>query len=149
MTPFRARLSESDIRRLIKADDDDDRAAAAHKLCRAIDKADQATESNSRSPQQKAALSRLKTEMTKAGVLVKSLKLQPSSKGKRLVFSNNNLRVIDGPFLESKELIGGFSVMDLSDLDEAIALCKPYAEILGGTLEIVIRVVDQTEDEAS
>ncbi len=42
MTPFRARLSESDIRRLIKADDDDDRAAAAHKLCRAIDKADQA-----------------------------------------------------------------------------------------------------------
>ena len=42
MTPFRARLSESDIRRLIKADDDDDRAAAAHKLCRAIDKADHA-----------------------------------------------------------------------------------------------------------
>jgi len=114
-----------------------------------IDKADQATESSGRSPQQKAALSRLKTEMTKAGVLVKSLKLQPSSKGKRLVFTNNNLRVIDGPFLESKELIGGFSVMELSGIDEAIALCRPYAEILGGTLEIDIRIVDQTEDEAS
>jgi len=114
-----------------------------------IDKADKASESNGRSPQQKAALSRLKTEMTKAGVLVKSLKLQPSSQGKRLVFTHNDLRVIDGPFLESKELIGGFSVMDLSGLDEAIALCKPYAEILGGTLEIDIRVVDQTEDEAS
>ncbi len=40
MTPFRARLSESDIRRLIKADDDDERAGAAHKLCRAMDRAD-------------------------------------------------------------------------------------------------------------
>ena len=113
-----------------------------------VDKADRATESSGRTPQQKAALSRLKTEMTKAGVLVSSLKLQPSSQGKRLVFTNNNLRVTDGPFLESKELIGGFSVMELSSMDEAIALCKPYAEILGGTLEIDIRVVDQ-EVEAS
>src|SRR5688500_934668 len=65
-----------------------------------IDKADQASEAGGRSPQQKAALSRLKTEMTKAGVLLRSINLQPSSKGKRLVFTNNDLRVIDGPFVE-------------------------------------------------
>src|SRR6187200_28594 len=76
-----------------------------------IEKADKATEAGGRSPQQKAALSRLKTEMAKAGVLVRELRLQPSSKGKRLVFTNNKLQVIDGPFLESKELIGGFAVM--------------------------------------
>ncbi|NUP06273.1 MAG: hypothetical protein HOW73_09465 [Polyangiaceae bacterium] len=112
-----------------------------------IDKADKATESSGRSPQQKAAISRLKTEMSKAGVLVSSLKLKPSSSAKRLVFTNNNLRVTDGPFLESKELIGGFAVMELADMDEAIALCKPYAKILGGTLEIDVRVVDTDDAE--
>jgi hypothetical protein len=107
-----------------------------------IDKADDATERGGRSPQQKAALSRLKTEMTKAGVLVKSIALAPSAQAKRLVFDRNDLRVIDGPFAESKELIGGFAVMELADMDEAIALCRPYAEILGGTLEIDVRVVE-------
>jgi hypothetical protein len=110
-----------------------------------IDKADEATESSGRSPRQKAALSRLKTEMTKAGVLVRSLQLQPSSKGKRLVFTNNDLRVLDGPFSESKELIGGFAVMELPDVSEAIALGRRYARILGGTLEIDVRLVDQSD----
>jgi hypothetical protein len=107
-----------------------------------IEKADPSTEGAGRSAQQKAALSRLKTEMTKAGVLVKAIRLQPSAKGKRLSFIKHELRVMDGPFVESKELIGGFSVMELSGLDEAIALCKPYAEILGGTLEIDVRGID-------
>ena len=111
-----------------------------------IEKADQATEGGGRSPQQKAALSRLKTEMTKAGVLVRSLRLQSSAKGKRLVFTNNDMRVLDGPFVESKELIGGFAVMELSGMDETIEMCRRYAEILGGTLEIDLRLVDQDED---
>ena len=111
-----------------------------------IEKADQATEGAGRSPQQKAAISRLKTEMTKAGVLVSSLRLQSSAKAKRLAFSNNNLRVVDGPFVESKELIGGFAVLELTGMDEAIALSRRYAEILGGTLEIDARVIDQTDD---
>jgi hypothetical protein len=110
-----------------------------------IEKADQATEAGGRSPQQKAALSRLKTEMTKVGVLVRSIRLQPSVNAKRLVFTNNNVRLLDGPFLESKELIGGFAVMELSGLNEATELCRVYAEILGGTLEIDLRVVDDTE----
>jgi len=108
-----------------------------------IEKADQATESGGRSPQQKAALSRLKTEMTKAGVLVRSMRLQASAQGKRLNFTNNDLRVVDGPFVESKELIGGFAVLDLSGFDEAITLARRYAEILGGTLEMDLRLVDQ------
>jgi len=107
-----------------------------------IDKADAATEAGGRSPQQKAALTRLETEMTQAGVLVRTTRLQPSAKAKRLIFKNHDLRIVDGPFSESKELIGGFSVMELADMDEAIAVCRPYAEILGGTLEIDIRVVD-------
>lgn len=106
-----------------------------------IEKADPVTEAGGRSPQQKAALSRLQTEMTKAGVLVRRHGLQPSSMGKRLVFRNNDLQLTDGPFVESKELIGGFAVLELSGMDEAIELCRQYARILGGTLEIDLRLV--------
>jgi hypothetical protein len=111
-----------------------------------IEKADQATEAGGRSPKQKADLTRLKTEMTKAGVLVRSLALKPSASAKRLVFTKNDLRVLDGPFIESKELLGGFAVMELPGMDDAIELCRRYAEILGGTLEIDVRLVDQSED---
>jgi hypothetical protein len=110
-----------------------------------IDKADKATEAGGRSAQQKAQLTRLKTEMSKAGVLVRSIQLEPSAKGKRLVFTKNDLVVHDGPFAESKELIGGFAVLDLSGIDEAIQLSRSYAEILGGTLEVDLRLVAQFE----
>jgi hypothetical protein len=113
-----------------------------------IEKASRATEGGGRSPKQKAELTRLKSEMTKAGVLVRSIALQPSSKAKRLVFTNNDLRVHDGPFTESKELLGGFAVMELSGMEEAIELCRRYAEILGGTLEIDVRLLDQTDEAA-
>jgi hypothetical protein len=45
-------------------------------------------------------------------------------------------------------LIGGFAVMELPMMEAAIELCKPYARILGGTLEIDIRVLNQEEDGA-
>jgi hypothetical protein len=111
-----------------------------------IEKAGPASEADARSPKQKADLTRLLTEMTKAGVLLRSHRLAPSAKAKRLVFTNNDLQVIDGPFAESKELIGGFSVMELASTDEAIAVCQPYAKILGGTLEIDIRLLEPNEE---
>jgi hypothetical protein len=89
-----------------------------------------------------AALARLKTEMTEAGVLVRSLRLQPSAKAKRLTFTSNQMRMLDGPFVESKELIGGFAVMELSGMDETIEMCRRYAAILGGTLEVDVRLVE-------
>ena len=111
-----------------------------------IDKADAATEAGTRSTKQKADLTRLETEMTKAGVLVRSYQLAPSKKAKRLAFTNHSLRVNDGPFTESKELIGGFAVMELSGVEEAIEMCKSYAEILGGTLEIDVRLVEPSDE---
>jgi hypothetical protein len=112
-----------------------------------LPKADKTSEAGQPlSPKQKADLTRLKTEMTKAGVLVSSERLQPSSKGKRLVFTNHQLTVMDGPFSESKELIGGFAVLRLPSLDVAIEECTRYAAILGGTLEIDIRPLDETDE---
>lgn len=107
-----------------------------------VEKADAETEGAGRSPDKKAQLSRLKTEMRKAGVLLREIGLAPSAKAKRLVFTNNQLRVSDGPFSEAKEMIGGFSVMELGSIEECVELCRPYAEILGGTLEIDVREVE-------
>ena len=68
-----------------------------------LPKADKTTEAGqARTPKQKADLTRLKTEMTKAGVLLRTLNLKPSATAKRLVFTNNDMRVLDGPFSESK-----------------------------------------------
>jgi hypothetical protein len=111
-----------------------------------LPKADKTSEGGQElSPKQKADLTRLKTEMTKAGVLVSSETLQPSSKSKRLTFTNHKLSVMDGPFSESKELIGGFAMLALPSLDVAVEVCTRYAAILGGTLEIDIRPLYEAE----
>jgi hypothetical protein len=114
-----------------------------------IEKANDMTEGIGRTKQQLAAIDALKDEMTKAGVLVRSLRLQPSARGKRLTFTNNQLRVSDGPFVESKELIGGFAVLELSGVEEAIEVSRRYARILGGTLEVDLRLVDMGEGGAT
>jgi hypothetical protein len=108
-----------------------------------VEKSDAESEAGGRSAQKKAELTRLKTEMAKAGVLIKSVALQPSVTAKRLVFTDNAMRATDGPFAETKELIGGFAILDLTGFDEALAMCRDYAAILGGTLEIDVRLVDQ------
>lgn len=109
-------------------------------------KADRISEAGEpRDPRQKAAITRLRTEMTKAGVLTTAESMLPSSQSKRLVFTNNALRTIDGPFSESKELVGGFAILRLDDMAEAIDMCKRYAKILGGTLEIDVRPLADPE----
>jgi hypothetical protein len=81
-------------------------------------------------------------------VLSTDLALKPSSTAKRLVFTNHQLRVSDGPFAEAKELIGGYAVLELPSVDAAVEEAKRYAEILGGTLELEIRVIGDSIDDA-
>lgn len=105
-----------------------------------LQKADGASEAGQGlSPRQKGDLTKLKNEMTKAGVLKSTVGLAPSAKSKRLRYVNNAREIIDGPFSESKELIGGYAVLELPSLDAMIAECTRYVEILGGTVEIDIR----------
>jgi hypothetical protein len=113
-----------------------------------LHKADRASEAGQGlSPRQKADLIKLKSEMTKAGVLKSSIGLEPSSKSKRLRFVNNVREVFDGPFSESKELIGGYAVLELPSMEAAVAECTRYVEILGGTVEIDIRPIAEPEAE--
>lgn len=75
-------------------------------------------------------------EATQAGVLVTTGALQ--DKGKRLHLSNGKFTVTDGPFIELKELTGGWAVLRVSSFEECIEWCKRFRKIIGdGESEIV------------
>ena len=69
-----------------------------------------------------ADMGKFNEELVKAGVMLAGEGLHPSSKGKRMVFSGGKKTVIDGPFAEAKELIAGFWLWQVKNLDEALEL---------------------------
>lgn len=85
-----------------------------------------------------AAYMKFNEEMHTAGVLVASEGLNPAARGARVAVSQGKRRVIDGPFAESKELVGGFYIIDVKSLDEAIqwALRAPCGWGTDDVLEI-------------
>ncbi len=85
-------------------------------------------------------------EMSRQGILNASATLAPSSRAKRLTWRGGKHTTVDGPFAESKELIGGYAILDLTSIDECLAFTHQYAELLltaQDTLEIDIRPVDK------
>ncbi|HEX2097324.1 MAG TPA: YciI family protein [Solirubrobacterales bacterium] len=94
-----------------------------------------------------AAMGEFNEEMVKAGVMLAGEGLHPSSKGVRIGFGEGGQRtVVDGPFAETKELIAGYWLMQVRDMDEAIEWIRrcpdPHEE--GG--EIEIRPVFEADD---
>jgi hypothetical protein len=67
-----------------------------------------------------ADMGKFNEELVKAGVMLAGDGLHPSSKGKRLVFAGGKKTVIDGPFAETKELIAGFWLWQVKDMQEAL-----------------------------
>jgi len=70
-------------------------------------------------------------EITKAGVMLSTDGLQPSSKGKRVRLANGKFTVIDGPFTESKELIASYALFQVTSMDEALHWTKRFLAVLG------------------
>ncbi len=71
------------------------------------------------------AMGRFNEELVKAGIMLAGEGLAPSSKGKRVAFSPGGPpSVIDGPFAEAKELVGGYWVWQVSSMDEAVEWIK-------------------------
>jgi hypothetical protein len=83
-------------------------------------------------------------ELVKAGVMLAGEGLHPTSKAARVRFEGDKTTVIDGPFTESKELIAGYWLWQVRDMDEAIEWIKraPF----GGGTEIELRPVFEMED---
>jgi hypothetical protein len=70
----------------------------------------------------------LNEEMTKAGVLVGMGGLKPSASGKRLKVRGGRRTVIDGPFTETKELIAGYAILEVSSMDEALRWLERFPD---------------------
>ena len=85
-------------------------------------------------------------ELVKAGVMQAGEGLQPSSKGTRVRFSGAKRTVIDGPFAETKELVAGFWIWKVKNLQEAIEWVKKCPNPMPGDSEIEIRQIFEAED---
>jgi hypothetical protein len=87
-------------------------------------------------------------ELVKSGVLVDASGLKPSSKGWRIKYSGSKRSFVDGPFAETKELVAGYTIINVGSREEAIELTKrfPNPAIEGGAGEIEVREFFGLED---
>jgi len=93
------------------------------------------------------AMGNYNEELVKAGIMLAGEGLHPSSKGARVKFSGDKRSVIDGPFIETKELIAGFWLWKVKSKEEAIEWVKRCPNPMPGTeAEIEIRQVFEAED---
>ena len=83
-------------------------------------------------PEHMAEMDRYIEKQSKAGVLITTDGLQHSSKGARVRLSDGKLTVIDGPFAEAKEVIGGYAIVQVKSKQEAIENAKDFLTFVGG-----------------
>jgi hypothetical protein len=96
-----------------------------------------------------AAMDRFTEELVKAGVFVAAAGLKNDAQGKRIVSDGAARTVTDGPFAESRELIAGFSIWEVKDMDEAMAWAKRSPVMPGMKTEMEIRAFYEAEDLAA
>jgi hypothetical protein len=85
-------------------------------------------------------------QLMKAGLWISGDGLQPSSKGKRVKFSGTNRTVVDGPFMETKELIAGFWIWKVKSMEEALEWARRCPNPHVGDSELEIRPLFEEED---
>jgi len=74
-------------------------------------------------------MGKLMTEMKSAGKLLDTAGLAPTAQSKRVRLRGGKISVVDGPFAEAKEVIGGYAMLDAQSLEEAIALTERFVEL--------------------
>ena len=81
------------------------------------------------SPQLAAAIQTISEREIKAGRMIDNGGLMPLQTGARVRIADGKLSVIDGPFVEAKEVIGGYAIFELRDKDEALAMGKEFMQL--------------------
>lgn len=84
-----------------------------------------------------AAMDRYTEELVEAGVFVAAAGLKSGAEAKRLTYDGTALEVVDGPFAESKEVVAGFSIWQVKDMNEALAWVKRAPMTAGSIVEIM------------
>lgn len=98
-------------------------------------------------PEAYVAMQKYNEEMVKAGILLAAEGLAPPAKGARVKFSGDKRTVIDGPFIETKELVAGFTIIQVKSLAEAIEWVKRAPNVNpNGEGEVEIRKLMDIED---
>jgi hypothetical protein len=98
-------------------------------------------------PEAFEAMGKYNEELVKAGILLAAEGLAGSAKGARVKFSGDQRTVIDGPFAETKELIAGFTIIEVKSLAEAIEWVKRAPNLSAdGEAEVEIRKLMDVED---
>jgi hypothetical protein len=92
------------------------------------------------------AMGRYNELLLAAGIMKGGDGLKPSALGKRVAFDGASRAVIDGPFAETKELVAGYWLWEVKDMDEALAWVKRCPNPMPGPSEIEIRPVIEMED---
>lgn len=92
------------------------------------------------SPELMSAMGSLIEEMTKAGVLLAADGVSHSENGALVRVVNGKQTVVDGPFTEAKEVIGGYALLEVRSKDEAIEWASRFARLIGDT-EVEIRLI--------
>lgn len=94
------------------------------------------------------AMGRFNEELVEAGIMQTGDGLKPSSEGKRIAFDGPNRTVSDGPFSETGELVAGFWLWEVKDMDEAVEWVKRCPNPMPGPSEIEIRLLYELSDFA-
>lgn len=94
------------------------------------------------------AMGKFNAELVDAGIMVDGDGLKPSSAGKRIAFDGASRTVIDGPFGATRELIAGYWLWNVKDMDEAIVWAKRCPNPMPGPSELEIRPFYEMEDFA-
>lgn len=92
------------------------------------------------------AMGKYNEELVNAGILLAADGLKPSLQGKRIAFDGLGRTVIDGPFAQTRELVAGFWLWEVKDMDEAIAWVKRCPNPMPGPSEIEIRPLYEMAD---
>ena len=92
------------------------------------------------------AMGKFNEELVNAGIMLNGDGLKPTAQAKRIAFDGPNRTVIDGPFAEVRELVAGYWVWEVKDMDEAIAWAKRCPNPMPGPSELEIRPVYGIED---
>jgi hypothetical protein len=92
------------------------------------------------------AMGKFNEELVNAGVMLAGEGLHPSAKGKRVAFDGAGRTVIDGPFAETRELVAGYWLWEVKDMDEAVEWVKRCPNPMFGPSEIEIRQVFEASD---
>jgi len=95
-----------------------------------------------------AAMGKFNDELRQAGIFVTGDGLKPSSHGKRIAFDGPSRTVINGPFAHVSELVAGFWVWNVKDMDEAVAWAKRCPNPMLGPSELEIRPFYEMSDFA-